>query len=125
MKTLVACAGLALMLGCATPTAKPPSHSPYFYSMTYHLDVGGKVFMYADIEGDLPLGAEYLDRIVKRLGKASPELHLDRINVRRLLQQLGLDNLLAFGLSSTQGNNVFHNKAFFQHQEHRRFDWGF
>ena len=107
--------GLGLVLGaCATPT------SPHFTSVANHLDQGGKVFLYTDIEGDLPAGAEYLDKLLARLGKVSPELHLERINANRLLGQLGLDTLQAFGLSSTQEGAVFHNKAFLKHQGPRR-----
>jgi protein-disulfide isomerase len=84
------------------------------------LDVGGEVFMYADLEGDLSAGAVYLDRLLKRANKAYPDLKLERIHAKRLLEQLGLDQILALGLSSTQDGKVFHNKSFLQYGKTRR-----
>jgi len=104
--------------GCATPNTAHPS--PYFSRVTKHLDLGGEVFLYADVEGDLSAGADYLDRIIERAKKVSPDLKLDRIHVKRLLVQLGLDQLLAVGLSSTQDGKIFHNKSFLHHGNPRR-----
>jgi hypothetical protein len=121
MKTAVARVGLTLMLalgGCATQKAVNPS--PYFPDVAKHLDMGGEVFVYADVDGDLPVLADQLDQLIKRVGKGSPELHLERINARRILGQLGLDDLLALGLSSTKDGKVFHNKAFLQQRGPRR-----
>ena len=119
MKTAAARAGLALMLalgGCATQKAT----SPHFSDVAKHLDMGGEVFLYADVDGDLPGLADQLDQLLKRVGKASPDLHLERVNVRRILGKLGLDDLLALGLSSTKDGKVFHNKAFLQQRGERR-----
>ena len=121
MKTAVTSAGLALMLalgGCATQQAAKPS--PHFPDVAKHLDMGGEVFAYADVDGDLSALADQLDQLIKRVGQASPDLHLERINARRILGQLGLDDLLAFGLSSTKDGKVFHNKAFLQQRGQRR-----
>lgn len=103
---------------CTTPTTFHPS--PYFSRVNKHLDLGGEVFMYADVEGDLSAGADYLDRIIERTKKVSPDLKLDRIHVKRLLEQLGLDQVLAIGLSSTQDGKIFHNKSFLHHGNPRR-----
>jgi len=121
MKTAVASAGLASILalgGCAAQTAANPS--PHFSDVAKHLDMGGEVFAYADVDGDLSALADQLDQLIKRVSTVSPELHLERIKARRILGQLGLDDLLAFGLSSTKDGKVFHNKAFLQQRSPRR-----
>ena len=94
--------------------------SPHYAGVTKHLDVGGDVLVYADVEGDLPAAADYLDKIVERVKKNYPDLKLDRINAKRVLHQLGLDQVLAMGLSSTRDGKMFHNKVFFEYGNDRR-----
>jgi len=121
MKTLFARTPLLIAIslaGCAAPITSHPS--PYYANVVKHLDLGGEVFLYADIDGDLSAGAAYLDHVLERLGKASPELNLDRVNAKRLLDTLGLDRVLAVGLSSVQEEKIFHNKSFLQYGEPRR-----
>ena len=125
MKTLLArtplpmAIALAIALaGCAAPMTSHPS--PYYTNVVKHLDQGGEVFLYADVDGDLSAGAAYLDHVLERLGKASPDLKLDRVNATRLLGKLGLDRVLAVGLSSVQDGKTFHNKSFLHYGEPRR-----
>jgi hypothetical protein len=103
--------------GCATTTTHP---SPYFKTVAEHLDLGGEVFVYADIEGDLTTSAESFDRILQKIRKVYPDTGLEKLKAKRLLGQMGLDELLAFGLSSTQDGKIFHNKAFLHHKNPRR-----
>jgi hypothetical protein len=110
---------LAMGLGaCASPNNFRPS--PHFSSVVKHLDVGGKVFLYADVEGDLSAGAAYLDHLLEKANKAFPDLKLGRIRAKHVLEQLGLDQILALGLSSTQDGKVFHNKTFIRYGNPRR-----
>ena len=96
------------------------TRSPHYAGVTKHLDVGGDVLVYADVEGDLPAAADYLDKILERVKKTYPDLKLDRVNAKRILHQLGLDQVLAMGLSSTRDGKMFHNKVFFEYGNDRR-----
>jgi protein-disulfide isomerase len=117
-KSLACLLPLALALtACASARFTP---SPHYASVTKHLDVGGDVLLYADVDGDLSAGAAYLDRVLDRVRKTYPDLQLDRINAKRILTQLGLDQILAMGLSSGREGKVFHNKSFFAYGKERR-----
>jgi protein-disulfide isomerase len=94
--------------------------SPHYAEVTKHLDVGGDLLLYADVEGDLSSAADSLDRIIQRGSTTLPELKLERLSARRLLHQLGLDQILALGLSSSREGKVFHNKTFLRYGADRR-----
>jgi hypothetical protein len=94
--------------------------SPHYAEVTKHLDVGGEVMFYADVDGDLSATADYLDKVIEQLQKAYPDLKLERVKAKRILQQLGLDQVVAMGLSSSRDGKAFQNKAFFAFGKERR-----
>jgi protein-disulfide isomerase len=94
--------------------------SPHYANVTKHLDVGGDVLLYADVEGDLAAGADYLDKLIQRSSKTLPDLKLERVQAKRILHQLGLDQILALGLSSSRDGKAFHNKSFLRYGNDRR-----
>ena len=108
---------LALLTACAAAPFQP---SPHYATVTKHLDVGGQVLLYSDVDGDLASGADYLDKLVTRIRATHPDVKLDRFKARRILEQLGLDQILALGLSSIRDGKIFHNKAFFAYGKERR-----
>jgi hypothetical protein len=105
------------LFGCASGDFQPSRH---YAEVTKHLDVGGDVLFYADVDGDLATAADYLDRLIERIRKLYPDLGLERIKAKRILNQLGLDQVLAIGLSSARDGKAFHNKAFFFYGKDRR-----
>jgi protein-disulfide isomerase len=88
--------------------------------VTKHLDVGGDVLFYADVDGDLVAGADYLDRLLERVRKVYPDSGLERLKAKTMLNQLGLDEVTALGLSSAREGKAFHNKAFLSYGQDRR-----
>jgi hypothetical protein len=104
----------------ACASSAPFTPSPHYATVTEHLDVGGQVLVYADVEGDLAAGAEYLDRLIQQTRTLYPDLKLDRVSVQRILRQLGLDQVPAMGLSSSREGKIFHNRAFFEYGKERR-----
>jgi hypothetical protein len=94
--------------------------SPHYSAVTRHLDVGGDVLLYADVEGDLASAADYLDTLLAKLSQTYDEPKLQRLKAKHILKQLGLDQILALGLSSARDGKVFHNKAFLQYGQERR-----
>jgi protein-disulfide isomerase len=108
---------LALSLaGCAAPF-QPSRH---YTAVTKHLDVGGDVLFYADVDGDLAAGADTLDRLLDRVRKGYPDSGLERLKAKTMLNQLGLDQVTALGLSSAREGKAFHNKAFLAYGQDRR-----
>jgi protein-disulfide isomerase len=109
---------VALSIGCSSQGAF--QRSPHYETVTKHVDVGGQMFLYADVDGDLSAGADYLDGLLARLGKRHPDLHLERVRAKHILEQLGMDQVLALGMSSTKDGNAFHNKTFLHYGNPRR-----
>ena len=116
LKSLASLVLLLVLSACAS-TFTP---SPHYAGVTKHLDVGGDVLLYADVDGDLSATADYLDKIIARVNKSYPDLKVDRVSAKRILRQLGLDQVLAMGLSSSRDGKAFHNKAFFEFGKDRR-----
>jgi hypothetical protein len=110
---------LAILLGACASSA-PFTPSPHYATVTKHLDVGGQVLVYADVDGDLAAGAEYLDKLIEQTRALYPDLKLDRVSAQRILRQLGLDQVPAMGLSSSREGKIFHNRAFFEYGKERR-----
>jgi len=108
---------LLLVVSACAPKFTP---SPHYAGVAKHLDVGGDVMLYADVDGDFSATADYLDKIIERVHKNYPELKVDRINAKRLLGKLGVDQVLAMGLSSSRDGKAFRNKAFFEFGKNRR-----
>lgn len=116
----------AALAGCGkkeTPPAAAPAtvalvadsaRSPGFLPTVAHLDVGGPVFAYCDTEGDPLRIAESLLKFYTDFAATdrtmpappSPE------KLAPALQELGLANLGAFGLSSRRDGAAFVNRAF-------------
>jgi protein-disulfide isomerase len=106
------------LAACASHNGFQPSR--HYAEVTKHLDLGGDVLLYTDVDGDLSAGAATLDTLLGRMGKSHPDLKLERINAKRLLNLLGLDQIVAFGLSSARDGKAFHNKAFLEYGKERR-----
>src|SRR5512142_2432473 len=84
----------ALTLGGCASGFQPSRH---YQEVTRHLDVGGDVLFYADVDGDLAKAADDPDKLLVRMGQAYPDLKLERIKAKRILSELGLDQITALG----------------------------
>lgn len=141
MKKSLLCAALAgvvlgaIVVGCAkkkeaeAPVAVKPSEpkkdtvvlvdapgrSRHFAAVNRELELGGTMYGYVDIDGDvLKLAGgikEFAENAAKAQPQAAPFLKQD---FRALFEQLGLDDVKAVGLSSVpEGDGYFRNRVFF------------
>lgn len=96
-----------------TVIAKDPrTASPHFAAVQQNLDMGGHVLLYMDVEGDLQAGTELLQKLLQSLADEAPEAaFLKSLDVKKLVGHLGLDNLLAIGMSSVKDWPIFRNRA--------------
>lgn len=99
----------------ATTALGEPWHSPHFAAVNGHLDLGGTVFAYVDIDHDVESLAADGNRLLKMVdetspGQIPPEI-VGKLDFTVLADDLGLDNLVAVGLSSRKDGDRFLNKA--------------
>ena len=70
------------------------------------------MYTYVDIEGDLERLVAMLQTTIRALPVGSDGEFLKRFQLRKHLEILGLDGLLAFGFSSTKDKKNFHNRSY-------------
>lgn len=130
--TLVGTGVLALVIGCAgckPKEAKPDSvalvpaaeRSNHFAVVNSQLELGGTLYGYADIDGDILKVAPYLrtlaDTIAEQQPMAAPFLKQD---FGQLLTDLGLNDVRAVGLSSVASGEGFRNRVYLHTPDGRR-----
>jgi hypothetical protein len=120
---------LALLLavgGCAKqPPAPPPppsvpivaeaERSRYFEAVNQHLEIGGTLYGYAEIDGDSLKLADNVHRLAGQLAAVNPALQPGaNLDYRAIFVALGLDDIKALGFSSVRGaDGAFRNREFF------------
>lgn len=105
--------------GCRSEVPLAPRKSPHFDAVSSHLQLGGTVYAYADIEGDAERGTEFLLTLLRDMPGLVVERGAHRLNATTLVRILGLDQVLAIGLSSYRVGELFHNRGFVHHMGHR------
>jgi hypothetical protein len=116
MKPRIASFFLVLILGCgrsAIPMA--PHGSPHFDAVSARLQLGGTVYAYADIEGDAERAADFLLTVLRDLPGLLEEQGSHRVTAAALARILGLDQVLAIGLSSYRADDLYRNRGFVHH----------
>jgi hypothetical protein len=112
--------------GCAKQQPPPPpenataplvpaaERSRYFETVASHLELGGTLYGYADVEGDALKAAESLQGVMARVAAMNPALQPKApIDYRGLATALGLEDIKAMGLSSVRGaDGSFRNREF-------------
>lgn len=94
---------------------KPAERSAHFEAVTRHLEVGGTVFGYIDVDGDALKLADGLKQIVARVAIAQPALKpYAEKDFGAVVRTLGFTDIKAVGLSSVpDGTGSFRNRVFF------------
>lgn len=126
----VAVALLALA-GCSkpaeAPVAKPPPppaqvdvvpedvRSRHFLAVSKHLELGGTLYGYADVDGDALKLAGGLHDLLQQIAKTQPMLApYAQQDLGDIFQLIGLDDIKAVGVSSVpDGSGFFQNRTFF------------
>jgi len=96
------------------PVVKPAERSSHFLAVSQHLELGGTVYAYADIDGDALKLAGGLKDILGLIATAQPQIapYVNQ-DFAALFKSLGLDDVKAVGLSSVpDGTGFFRNKLF-------------
>lgn len=105
------CGGVA---GNLNPVS-PDHRSPHLEQVKPHLDFGGTMYAYLDIDGDVTELADKLDKIIDAARKFTPKGNEEEIDIPALFAALGFDNVDALGLSSYKDGEIYRNKAFLHH----------
>ncbi|HEY1107614.1 MAG TPA: hypothetical protein VGE76_03240 [Opitutaceae bacterium] len=93
---------------------KENERSKNFLAVSKHLELGGPLYGYVDIEGDVAHLATQAQSAMGEIAKSSPELGmLQHVNLAEIAQMLGLTGVKAMGVSSVpDGTGYFRNRAF-------------
>lgn len=96
--------------------------SGYFSAVQPHLELGGVLYGYADIDGDLVRLAEGLWEFAKMAAEEVPMMGMAMsVDVGGILRDLGADDIKAVGLSSVKGaDGIFRNRVYLHTPEGRR-----
>jgi type IV pilus assembly protein PilA len=115
--------GLAMILGVATGAnaadtlklVKPTERSAHFAAVSQQLELGGTLYGYVDIDGDVFKLADSFRAIMDQVAEAEPQAApFVKQDFRALATLMGLDDIKAVGLSSVPvGDTTFRNRVFF------------
>ena len=92
----------------------PGERSRHFATVNRHLELGGTLYGYIDIDGDAEKLAASLRRTLVAVGQSQPQLatYLDQ-DYAAIFATLGLTDVKAAGISSARGEDgVFRNRVF-------------
>jgi hypothetical protein len=119
----------ALLWGCAkkAPEAAAPAtaggtaalvpaseRSPHFDAVNRHLELGGTLYGYGDVDGDVLAFASGMQLMAEQLAATQPQFSaLGRQNLKALFSNLGLNDIKAVGFSSVrEASGNFRNRTF-------------
>jgi len=98
-----------------SPPAAGTSRSQHFAAVAQHLDLGGTLFGYVDVDGDVEAIAAalqgFLDAAKQQAGDEMPP-HIKTLSISKVLGDLGLDGIEAVGVSSYQDGDLYRNRAY-------------
>ena len=89
--------------------------SSHFEAVSGHLDLGGEVYLYVDVDGDVDKIAGMVNDLLKFVDKASGgdmPAEIAALDITDLVDQLGLSGISALGASSIQKGDIFHNSYY-------------
>ncbi len=97
---------------CASSqTVATSQRSPHFERVNNHLQLGGPIYSFVDIEGDLERLIDLISNSIQALPKDRDTDRLKSLDLQKYLKILGLDGLQAVGFSSIRREKGFHNRS--------------
>ena len=100
------------------PTTGPGRH---FEAVRRHLDLGGPLFVYVEVDGEIEALAKRLTEAIAAAAGDEPEAQRFKQDYAALAAELGLTDVKAVGMSSVaRPGGSFHNRAFYLLPEPRR-----
>lgn len=100
---------------------KPAERSKSFLAVNRHLELGGTLYGYVDIDGDVTKAASNLQPLLAQVAQGQPALApLAKQNLAAIATTLGLTDIKAIGFSSVpDGTGYFRNRVFLYTPEQR------
>jgi type IV pilus assembly protein PilA len=98
----------------SVPLVASAEKSPHFDIVNRHLELGGTLYGYADIDGDMLSIADPIQIIAKNIAALQPGWSMfAKQDFKALISDLGLDDVKAVGLSSVRREDgLYRNRAF-------------
>ena len=92
-----------------------PEQSAHFAAVNRHLELGGTVYGYFDIDGDLVHAAAQIQQTLQQVAKSDPNMaKIANQDFAALFKIAGLDDVKAIGLSSVkEADGYYRNHTFF------------
>lgn len=99
----------------------PEEQSPHYPAVASHLELGGTLYGYADIDGDVLTLADTLQSLTHQLVSDQPALGaVQKQDFRKLFADLGFTDVKAIGFSSVrETSGMYRNRAFLYTPEGR------
>lgn len=112
---LAALAGSPLAARAADSVALVPAaeRSASFDAVAQHLELGGTLFGYMDVDGDVERIAAVVRGMVDNIAAEVPQAVLFQQDYAKIAADLGLTDVKAIGLSSVAVEGGFRNRCFF------------
>jgi type II secretory pathway pseudopilin PulG len=123
----LSCAIILILGGCSkkpdeVAAPKPASvnlvqdseRSPHFAAVDSHLELGGTLYGYADVDGDVAELVTPVQMAMRQIAETQPQMAMfAKQDFKALFTSLGLDDIKAIGLSSVhQADGLYRNRAF-------------
>jgi type IV pilus assembly protein PilA len=104
----------------AVSTVVATERSAHFDAVNKHLELGGVLYGYVDIDGDVAEFGREMTKSVGRFAEINPMLAMAQQDYVTLFGTLGLTDVKALGLSSVASEGGYRNRIFFYTPEGRR-----
>lgn len=98
----------------AVPLVQVPEQSRHFAVVNSHLELGGALYGYVDVDGDMLALAGSAQSVVRQVALMQPQLSMfAKQDFKALMVDLGLDDVKAIGLSSVhETGGAYRNRVF-------------
>jgi hypothetical protein len=101
--------------GITLPNQAPPdptADAARFEAVSKHLDPGGPLYAYISVDGDLTAIGALVGSTLDEVRKVDPKVPFPPVDVSRILEISGMDEVSAVGFSSKRIENGFRNKTY-------------
>ncbi|MGC4071032.1 MAG: hypothetical protein QM760_00625 [Nibricoccus sp.] len=96
----------------AVSTVDAAERSAHFDVVNGRLELGGVLYGYMDIDGDVVKLADFLSEATGKVAEVNPMLGIAQQNYAQIFDELGLTGVKAIGLSSVRDGEGFRNRVF-------------
>ena len=86
--------------------------SAHFDAVASHLHVGGTVFGYMDVDGDVEKIADLIQDLLSKAPAGELPPHIEILDLKKVLADIGLDGVEAMGISSYKNGELYHNRGY-------------